>query len=81
MQRPDFENVKALVNVNSAYINVQPGGRWTALHQAAFFGNVDMVNWLLARGADKTLVTNCGKTPLQIAYGHNGQQQHMPELA
>ena len=35
----DFDKVKSLVLANPAYVNVQPCGRWTAIHQAAYNGN------------------------------------------
>jgi uncharacterized protein len=49
----------------------------TPLHSAAAHGNPDMVNRLLAAGADPRLKTNEGKTPADVAaqYGHTLAQE------
>ena len=77
----DFEEVKRLINSNINYINVQPAGRWSALHQAAYFGSVETVDWLLARGANKSAVTNDGDRPFDLAYTYIGDVQHIQQLA
>lgn len=64
----DFKAVRELVSGNSAYINCQPSGRWSALHQAAEAGNAEIVQFLLERGADVTAKTNDGKTPFDVAH-------------
>lgn len=76
----DFEKCKSLILQNNSYINVQPNNRWSVLHQAAFFGNSEMVLWLLNHGADKNLINNQGKKPLDVAYGYYGDIQPMNEL-
>ena len=48
-------------------VNVQPGGRWSALHQAAEAGEELAVRFLLEKGAEKSLKTKDGRTPLQVA--------------
>ena len=45
----------------------QPGGRWSALHQAASAGEEDVVRELLRCRADVGSVTVCGKRPWQVA--------------
>ena len=47
----EFEKVKSLAKSNRWLINVQPDGRWSALHQAAAAGDESMIKWLIARGA------------------------------
>jgi ankyrin repeat protein len=42
-------------------------GLKNALHGAVMFGHLDMVRWLLERGADVTVKDFRGKTPLQVA--------------
>jgi ankyrin repeat protein len=37
------------------------------LHAAAYFGRLEMAEWLLERGADTTATDYEGKTPLQVA--------------
>lgn len=64
----DFNNVKNLVNSNNLYVNVVTDfNRWSALHQAAHSGNFTMVEFLLSKGANKTIVNNDNKTPYDIA--------------
>ena len=62
-----FDKVKQLILENPAYTNCQPSGRWTALHQAGLAGDVDMVKFLIARGADVTCTTTDGRTPWAVA--------------
>jgi len=67
----DFDDVKRLVEENEQYINVQPAGRWSALHQAAEAADEDVIKWLMAHGADKEVKTKDGKTPHDIAKKQN----------
>merc|ERR1719373_1297162 len=48
-------------------VNVQPSGRWSALHQAAESGNAEAVKFLLAHGANLEVLTSDGKTPKDVA--------------
>ena len=63
----DFDGVRALVEQNARYVNVQPCGRWSALHQAAHAGDRCMVKYLLGKGADRTARNGAGQTPLDVA--------------
>eukprot|EP00929_Paragymnodinium_shiwhaense_P016786 TRINITY_DN12541_c0_g1_i1.p1 TRINITY_DN12541_c0_g1~~TRINITY_DN12541_c0_g1_i1.p1 ORF type:complete len:471 (-),score=161.13 TRINITY_DN12541_c0_g1_i1:229-1566(-) len=63
----NWDKVKELLEENPLYINVQPAGRWSALHQAAEEGTVVMVVHLLEKGARKELKNKAGKSPLQVA--------------
>jgi len=64
-----WTEVQALLDETPDLINVQPSGRWSALHQAACEGNSLMVSDLLARRADPAARTRDGKSPLDITRG------------
>jgi len=55
------------VTRNPSVVNVQPCGRWSALHQAAGAGNADVVGYLLACRADVHARTSSGQTAAEIA--------------
>lgn len=59
--------VPALLLRYGAKINLAAQDGDTALHVASFYGNEQLVHMLLAAGADPTLKTNGGETPLIIA--------------
>mmetsp|Transcript_23511 Transcript_23511/g.36839 ORF Transcript_23511/g.36839 Transcript_23511/m.36839 type:complete len:696 (+) Transcript_23511:42-2129(+) len=63
----DFAGVKAMILENGEFVNVQPAGRWSALHQFAEGGNIEAVKFLLSKGADREVKTKDGKTPLDVA--------------
>ena len=63
----DFVKVRALVDQDISYVNCQPSGRWTALHQACHQGDAHTVEFLLARGADITATTRDGEAAKDIA--------------
>jgi hypothetical protein len=67
-KRRDWTTVKSLLDSDAGYINVQPAGRWTALHQFSQAGNAEAVSYLLSKGADKMAKTKEGKTPLEVAH-------------
>jgi hypothetical protein len=52
-------------NIKAAYNHRTP------LHEAAFFGNVDVITLLLARNADIEIQDNDGCTPLHLAACHS----------
>jgi len=56
-----------LVKGNIGYVNVQPAGRWSALHQAAEAGHADAVKFLVNSGANLAAKTKDGKTPWDVA--------------
>jgi len=53
-------------------INYQDEDGWTALMYAAYFNHADLVSFLLAKEADRSLTTNNGKNVRWLAYteGH-----------
>jgi hypothetical protein len=61
-----FDNVKRMVSARPSLVNVQPCGRWSALHQAAAAHNVEAVRWLLAHGANPLSITRDGKQPSAV---------------
>jgi len=62
-----FAQVRQFVLATPSFVNCQPAGRWSALHQAAQFGNVEAVTFLLEHGASVTVRTRDGLTPLDVA--------------
>ena len=40
---------------------------YTALHMAAYWGQSEMIKFLLSKGADINAVNNAGRTPLYLA--------------
>ena len=63
-----FDMVKQLVLSNKNYVNcVTSANRWTALHQAAYAGDIYAVQFLLNNGADKTIVSRDGFTAYDLA--------------
>mmetsp|Transcript_137044 Transcript_137044/g.382122 ORF Transcript_137044/g.382122 Transcript_137044/m.382122 type:complete len:312 (-) Transcript_137044:48-983(-) len=65
----EWEEVKSMLTRAPNLINVQPAGRWTALHQAAYEGNKDMAEYLVRQGSNLQALTHARKTPLQVAKG------------
>jgi len=63
----DWDQVKALVVSLPSLMNATPAGRWSALHQASGAGDVAMVKWLLAHGADKHKRNGAGQTAAEVA--------------
>mmetsp|Transcript_93298 Transcript_93298/g.165080 ORF Transcript_93298/g.165080 Transcript_93298/m.165080 type:complete len:241 (-) Transcript_93298:186-908(-) len=67
-----WDEVKRCVNDNPSLVGVQPSGRegkvrWSALHQAAYSGDVDAVQFLLYNHAPVAAQTADGKIPYEIA--------------
>ncbi len=59
--------VVGLLVEGEAELNTKSGNGMTALHKAAFNGHSDVVEILLENGADKTLLDQRRRTPLQLA--------------
>ena len=64
----DFRRVLELIQRDASLINVQPEGRWSALHQACYHGDLSAVKALIERGADQEALTNDNQTPYSIAH-------------
>ncbi len=62
-----------------ADVNAAQQGGWTALHEAARQGNVEMAEYLLSKGADPSLRSEDGKTPADLAI-EKGHQQVLATL-
>jgi ankyrin repeat protein len=69
----------ALLLEAGAEPNARQAGGYTALHAAGKIGDADMVTSLLEHGADRTLLTDDGKTPadLALAEGHDALAQRL----
>eukprot|EP01100_Stratorugosa_tubuloviscum_P003352 TRINITY_DN180_c1_g1_i1.p1 TRINITY_DN180_c1_g1~~TRINITY_DN180_c1_g1_i1.p1 ORF type:complete len:264 (+),score=142.74 TRINITY_DN180_c1_g1_i1:152-943(+) len=58
---------ETLATICPSIINIQNNAGLTALSIASSFGDVEVVNALLSRGADTNIVSNTGNTPLHEA--------------
>lgn len=67
----DLKSIEELVS-SQPNINVADGKGVRLVHYAAFIGNIDVLNLLVARGADPKAATIGGWTTLHYAV-HNGQ--------
>lgn len=63
----DWDSVRVALGRSPRLLNVQPARRWSALHQAAFNGNAEIVNFLLGLHAEVGLTDRDGQTALQVA--------------
>jgi ankyrin repeat protein len=63
---------------HGADVNAAQQGGWTALHQAAAHGQIQLVELLLSKGAEINSASNEGKTPLDMA--HENQQEDVINL-
>jgi len=67
-----IETARLLIE-GGADVNIQRGGKgwpragWTALHYASGFGLIELIEPLLARGADLNTLDGEGRTPLGVA--------------
>ena len=72
-QRYDWNEVKDMLEASDEQrrllINAQPAERWTALHQAAGCGDIEMVKYLVENGAELHLLTKDGMKPSEVAKG------------
>ena len=53
--------------VNGADVNAKSNRGWTALHEAALYGHVDVAKFLIAKGADVGAKDEAGRTALHWA--------------
>ncbi|XP_002731121.1 protein phosphatase 1 regulatory subunit 27-like [Saccoglossus kowalevskii] len=65
VRESDMLGVRRLVRAG-ARINCPMDGGWTALHHAAVGGQLDIVRYLVIRGADKTMMTNDAKLAVDL---------------
>lgn len=63
----NWDTVKGMLKETPDLVNVQPAGRWSALHQAAFEGNAAIATFLIEQGASLNAKTRGGKTPADVA--------------
>jgi ankyrin repeat protein len=72
--------VKYLVEVAGADVNARDHEGNTALHSAAARGDLEMVKYLVSKGADVTLVNREGQTTADMANGPVQRVQPWPEV-
>ena len=66
-----FEDIASDLLHQGAERDLQDSDGWTAFYHAVNKGAPEVVNVLLLYGADPTIATNTGKTPLQLAMEKN----------
>jgi ankyrin repeat protein len=54
-----------------AKVNATQNGGWSALHEAASRGDIELIRLLLNWGADKFAKSDDGRSPLEIAVQDN----------
>jgi hypothetical protein len=72
----DWAGAREALTAEPSLVNVTPGGRWSALHQAGLSGNPGAVAMLLLFGADPTARANDGgtlKTAREVAASNEVQ--------
>ena len=62
-----MEVVKKLIQAGGDVNEKDEEDDSTPLHLASGYGHVEVINALLAAGADKTIKSNTGKTPHDVA--------------
>ena len=60
-------DIAQLLVMHDSNVNIQDQYQWTALHHAAYSGNMTIVELLLTNGAKLDVKNNKGQTPRQIA--------------
>lgn len=63
-------HIVTLLVDRGADVNAQQHGGWTALHAAAFIDDLPMAEYVVAHGADTSLTSDDGKTPIDVAAGN-----------
>lgn len=67
IQKGDLNAVRNMADVHRDWVNYQKANGEAPMHEAAYSGNVDMLEALVARGADINIKKSGGFTPLHIA--------------
>ena len=62
----DLERVKHLLEVEGVSVNAQDEVGYSPLHAAASYGEIQVLEYLLARGGDVTIKDEDGDTPLLV---------------
>lgn len=65
--KQNIQIVRSILSKKNVDINVRGPYQWSALHFAARENNLDMIQTLLAFGADKNLKDQWGRTPMHVA--------------
>lgn len=69
-ERGELDSVRALLESDPQLLNVIDQGGYTPLHKAAYNGHVEIVEYLISKGADLNALSNSGSTPLHGAAFH-----------
>ena len=71
--------VKYLVEEGGVDVNARDAQGMTALHNAASRGDVEMIEYLVSKGADVTLLNRRGQSTADMANGPVQRVQPFPE--
>ncbi len=63
----DWDTVFNFINKYPNIINVSPSNRWTVLHQAAYYGNIEIIKKLLKLGAKQYKAGPDGILPCEVS--------------
>ena len=72
-------SVKYLVEEMGADVNMRDDGGYTPLHHAAARGDVEVINYLVSKGADVKAVSRRGQTTADMANGPVSRISPYPE--
>jgi len=71
------DDVKYFIEEKGVDVNARSEGDCeTALHGAAYYGNVEIVEYLISKGAHVNVKDSTGATPLHFAAADTGQAKH-----
>jgi ankyrin repeat protein len=71
--------VKYLVEEHGADVNARDHNGYSPVHNAASRGDIDMIRYLVDKGADVMVVSRRGQTTVDMANGPQQRIQPFPE--
>ncbi len=77
VRKGDLKRLQEMAVFNPQQLEEPDELGWTPLHEGVRSGNVDVVKFLLSRGADKDLLTKAGLSPIWISQYYLGINHNM----